>query len=355
MVPDFSPFKPGSTGRAHATSPAGQSQFQLARQAFGAVHSEDIAELLVAEFLTCSIQSGSHGNCIYVEADGVRLLIDAGVTAKCLRDRLEAIGRSPHDIDAVLITHEHSDHTRCLAVFQRKYGFPVYITPATHRVLRERMDEAESCRPQAAGSVGNHGSATGPTAFGTLWAYANETPRVNAIPRELARRRGQQRGGGGVVHFRAGESFTIGAVRIHAAPTPHDAVDGVVFVIEASGKRLGIFTDLGHPFHALGELLSGVDAAYLESNHDPDMLWNGVYPYYLKQRIAGPAGHLANNESADVLNRSATARLNWVALAHLSGENNTPDLALETHRQTVGESLPVTVAPRDCASSLMRV
>lgn len=302
----------------------------------------------MAEFLTCSIQSGSHGNCIYVEADGVRLLIDAGVSAKCLRERLAGIGRTPFDIDALLITHEHSDHTKSLAMFQRKFGVPVYITPATHTALGERIEPAEK------ETSGSRLQASG-TATGTLWAHADPAPRVNRVPRELERRRGQQRGGGGIVHFQAGESFSIGPVSIHTARTPHDAVDGVVFIIEAAGRRLGIFTDLGHPFRALGELLASVNAAYLESNHELDMLWNGDYPYYLKQRIAGPGGHLANHEAADTLAKSASSHLNWVALAHLSAENNSPELALEAHRRKVGAMLPVSIAPRERASAFMAV
>jgi phosphoribosyl 1,2-cyclic phosphodiesterase len=314
-----------------------------------------LVERPVGEFLTCSIQSGSHGNCIYVEADGVRLLIDAGVSARKMRLALEAIGRSPYEIDALLVTHEHIDHTTSLGIFQRKFGMPVYTTARTHAVLLRRgLTHVE---PEDCGSkIEDQRSKIAVSyAQGTLFDPPADGVRVNRIPRDLERRRGQQPGGGGVVHFRAGETFSIGPVRIHSVRTPHDAVDGVVFIIEASGRRLGVFTDLGHPFRQLGELLEAVDAAYLESNYDAIMLRDGRYPPQLKQRIAGPAGHLSNDESAGVLWKSLHSRMKWVALAHLSQENNTPELALDTHRRRVGAMAPLTLAPRDRASPLLAV
>jgi phosphoribosyl 1,2-cyclic phosphodiesterase len=157
-----------------------------------------------------------------------------------------------------------------------------------------------------------------------------------------------------VRHFHAGQSLSFGPVTVHTHPTPHDAADGVVYVVESRGKRLGIFTDLGHPFRGLAKLLASVDAAYLESNYDPVMLEEGPYPAFLKARIRGPGGHLSNEESAELVRR-CSGRHKWIALAHLSEQNNHPDLALETHRSILGNSQRLTVAGRYCVSELLRV
>ena len=126
--------------------------------------------------------------------------------------------------------------------------------------------------------------------------------------------------------------------RVETIPTPHDGVDGVSFIIDDGESRLGIFTDLGHVYEDLRSAFESVDAALIESNYDPDMLQNGPYPPHLKSRIAGPHGHISNIESAELIARHGT-RLRWVCLGHLSGENNTPDLALRTHRGFNGSTL----------------
>ncbi len=155
--------------------------------------------------------------------------------------------------------------------------------------------------------------------------------------------------------FRAGESICIDGVTVHTVPTPHDAVDTVSFIVEHDSRRLGIFTDLGHPFTLLAELLESVDAAYLESNYEVGMLEDGPYPEHLKRRIAGGGGHLSNKESADVLRRSVHRRMKWIALSHLSEENNTPETALETHRKAIGLDLPIHVASRYAVSRMWEV
>ena len=252
--------------------------------------------------ITFSIQSGSNGNCIYVEAGDKQLLFDAGVSGKRARERMAKHGRCPKDADAVFISHEHSDHIRNAGVFHRMFDVPVYVTPKTL--------QANQC---------NIGRLTD------------------------------------VRYFEAGDSICLDGVKVHTVPTPHDAVDTVSFIVEFDGRRLGIFTDLGHPFAMLQDLLESVDAAYLESNYDVDMLQRGPYPEYLKQRIAGSGGHLSNAESAAVLRRAAHRRLKWIALSHLSQENNTPETALETHRETVGRNLPFHVASRHEASQLLEL
>lgn len=248
---------------------------------------------------TFSIQSGSNGNCVYVEAGGKRLLFDAGVSGKVLRTRMAEHGRSPDDVDALFISHEHSDHVRCAGVFQRLFDLPIYMTHATHRATRCDLGRLQDVR-----------------------------------------------------YFNSGETIEFGPVRVHTVPTPHDAVDTVMFVVEFDGARLAILTDLGHAFKGLVDILEQVDAAYLESNYDPDMLETGPYPPHLKARIAGNGGHVSNVDSAQVVRKVASSRHKWIALSHLSEQNNQPELALATHREIVGATFPFDVSSRYAVSPL---
>ena len=255
--------------------------------------------------IAISLQSGSSGNCIYVEADGVKLLFDAGITGVQAEERLAAQGRNIRDVDALIISHDHGDHIRHAGVYQRKYGIPLYVTPATLA---------------AASSRSNLGKLTD------------------------------------VRSFRSCDKIRIKDALVHAVSTPHDGVDGSAFVVEAGAKRLGVMTDLGHVFKDLVHIVSSLDAVFLESNYDPAMLAAGPYPAYLKQRIKGPKGHLSNLEAAEVLCRAVGAqRLQWACLSHLSGENNHPDVALKTHREVAGGELTLYVADRYQASGIFTV
>ena len=254
--------------------------------------------------LTCSLQSGSNGNAIYVEHDGVRLLFDAGITARQAKLRLaQHGGRTPHGMDGIILSHDHSDHTRHAGVMARMFRIPLYCTELTYGVVRAQLGRVPDLR-----------------------------------------------------HFRAGEALTFGdgKLRVTTIPTPHDAADGVCFVVESAESRLGIFTDLGHPFLALHGALRTVDAAYLESNYDPQMLATGPYPEDLKRRIRGEHGHISNEEAAELL-AGCGRRFKWVALAHLSHENNHPDVALRTHRARLGPDFPLWVATRHSVSALQAV
>jgi phosphoribosyl 1,2-cyclic phosphodiesterase len=146
----------------------------------------------------------------------------------------------------------------------------------------------------------------------------------------------------------------LSGVTVYTIPTPHDAADGTAFIVEHDGKRLGIMTDLGHPFPELVRQIPTLDACYLESNYDPDMLANGPYPYHLQQRITGPRGHLSNMEAAELI-RASASKLRWAAIAHLSEENNDPHLALDTHRKHVGRMFPLRLASRYEVSEVMEL
>ena len=241
-----------------------------------------------------SLQSGSNGNCIYVETDGVKLLFDAGISGIQAKERLELHGRDVTSVDAVLISHDHVDHSRSMGIYHRKFGLPIYVTTETYRA-------ASRCK-------------------------LGKIEDIN--------------------HFSAGEVLRFGRVVVETISTPHDGVDGVVFVVDDGKHRLGVMTDLGHVFGELEAVIRSLDAVLLESNYDPDMLAGGPYPDWLKRRIEGPGGHISNPEAAELLRVASPKRMKWACLAHLSHDNNTPDLALETHRRIVGKRLPLFVATR---------
>jgi phosphoribosyl 1,2-cyclic phosphodiesterase len=252
-----------------------------------------------------SLQSGSNGNCYFVQAGQANLLVDAGISAHLARRRLAPLGFDATTIDAILISHEHHDHSRSMGVFQRQFRAPLFVTRKT---------------------------------------LAASPP--SACPGRTA----------DVRHFVAGETIRINDVQVHTVPTPHDSVDGVAFVVEHDNRRLGILSDLGHVFAGLRELLLSLDAAVIESNYDRRMLAEGPYPEHLKRRIRGPGGHLSNDEAADLIARATMfRRLQWACLCHLSAENNCPTRALQTHRQQVGGELPLYIAGRDAPSEVLGI
>ncbi len=251
-----------------------------------------------------SLQSGSNGNSIYVEAGNVRLLFDAGISGIQAQQRLAAHDRDIRDVDAVLISHDHSDHCRSLGIYQRKFGLPVYVTEKT-------LD-----------------AARGRNRLGKL---------------------------GEIRHFVAGDVVQFNDVVIETIATPHDGADGVAFVVDDGRRRFGLLTDLGHVFDGLGTAVGSLDAVLLESNYDPVLLKEGPYPEFLKERIAGLGGHLSNLECARLLGEAANRRLKWACLGHLSEHNNEPELALRTHRRILGDRMPLHVASRYVVSEVLEI
>lgn len=254
------------------------------------------------EIAAVSLQSGSSGNCIFVEAGGLRLLFDAGICGAAAERRLSSFGYDIRQVDALIISHDHADHILYAGVYQRKYGLPIYATAGTLSAASRR---------HALGSLKD------------------------------------------VSIFFAGATLRFGDVYVETVPTPHDGADGAAFVVDACGKRLGIMTDLGHVFKGLAEVMEGLDAVFIESNYEPSMLAAGPYPARLKDRIRGPAGHISNAESAELLR--ASRRLTWACLSHLSGRNNNPETALLRHRQIIQRALPLYVAGRSAATGVMRL
>ena len=242
-----------------------------------------------------SLQSGSNGNCFYVESGDTRLLFDAGISGKKAQERLAQHGREIRDVDALFISHDHSDHTKAMGIFRRKFGIPIYITPRTLAAVKRHQ-------------------------------------KIGKLER--------------VCLFTAGSSKSFGNVTVHTIPTPHDSVDGVAFVVEDKTHRVGILTDLGHAFEGLKEVLQSLDAVIIESNYDQEMLETGPYPAHLKRRIKGQGGHLSNKDSAILLKRFASERLKWACLCHLSEENNEPDRARAIHDEILDGKFPIHVASR---------
>ncbi len=252
--------------------------------------------------IAIALQSGSNGNCIYVETSGVRLLFDAGISGVTAEQRLASHGREIRDVDGVIISHDHADHAKFAGVYHRKYGLPLYVTEKT--------------------------------------LYAAERRCGLGLLRD-------------VEVFRTGNAITFGSVSVCTISTPHDGEDGAIFVVESGGKRLGIMTDLGHVFEGLSGAVASLDAVFMESNYDPAMLAAGPYPAFLKRRIEGPGGHISNIESAELL--GSAKRLRWACLSHLSEQNNDPGVALKTHHAVLGRSLRLYTASRYSSTGLLHV
>jgi len=221
-----------------------------------------------------SLGSGSEGNGLVVESGDTRVMIDCGFGVREAAARLARLGLEPSGLSAILVTHEHSDHVGGVPAFAARHGIPVWAT------------------------------------YGTLTAVS-------------ARFEGMTQ----VYGFDSHDHFAIDALEITPVPVPHDAREPVQYVIGDGARRLGVLTDLGVSTAHVEANLSGCDALVLECNHDLEMLASGDYPYPLKQRITGRLGHLHNEAAADILTRIDTSRLTHIIAAHLSKQNNQPELA----------------------------
>ena len=221
-----------------------------------------------------SLGSGSEGNGLVVEAGSTCVLIDCGFGVKDTVLRLARLGLEPSSLTAILVTHEHTDHIGGVPAFAARHDIPVWAT------------------------------------FGTL---AEVSLRFEGMAQ--------------VYGFDSHDHFAIGALEITPVPVPHDAREPVQYVIGDGARRIGVLTDLGISTAHVEASLSGCDALVLECNHDLAMLEHGGYPHSLKQRIAGRFGHLHNEAAAAILGRIDTSHLVHIIAAHLSRENNTPDLA----------------------------
>jgi phosphoribosyl 1,2-cyclic phosphodiesterase len=218
--------------------------------------------------------SGSSGNATLVEGRGTRILLDAGLGPRELAERLLSAGVDPSSVDAIFLSHEHSDHSRGAASFSRKWGVRIVGSRGTY----------------AAASLG-----------------ASEIAGFDVLD--------------------PGARRAIGSLTVHAVPIPHDAAEPMAFVVSSDGVSLGHATDLGHLGRSVVDAFGGCQAILVESNYDPGMLRDGAYPWSLKERILSPLGHLSNGDVARYLERDLPGVCETVVLAHLSRNNNHPEVA----------------------------
>lgn len=287
------------------------------------------------------LASGSKGNSTVVTGGRTRILVDAGLSCRELFRRMRQVGEDPETLDAIIITHEHSDHVTGLAVTARKLGIPVYFTEATHRAWmrwltpRKQMTYAqwrEQCIRQAAERQAEADAASEegePDETDQVETAAPDPPADLPQP-DSARppsRKEDPTWLPGVEYFQAGEPFAIGDLAVSPFTIPHDAADPVGFVFRADGVRMAFATDLGYIPPNVKAQLAGVDLLLLESNHDLEMLRDGPYPWQVKQRVLSRVGHLSNDAAAEYLANEYDGQAAYVILAHLSESNNLPELA----------------------------
>ena len=294
------------------------------------------------------LASGSKGNCTVVSGGHTRILVDCGLSCRELFRRMKLAGEEPETLDAVIVTHEHTDHINGLVVTARKLGIPVYFTEATHRAWmrwltpRRQMTYAqwiEQCRKQAAERQAELDATVEDCEHEELEA---ETQPIAVSPEPAGEPAPQSASDWppsrkedptwlpSVEYFQAGQPFEIGDIAVSPFTTPHDAADPVGFVFRAEGVRMGFATDLGYIPPNVKAQLQGVDLLLLESNHDLEMLRDGPYPWAVKQRVLSRVGHLSNEAAAEFLEKSYDGQAAYVILAHLSESNNLPELARVT-------------------------
>ena len=259
------------------------------------------------------LASGSSGNSIYLATDNTALLIDAGLSGKEIERRMKSIELNPEDISAILVTHEHGDHIKGAGVLSRRYNIPIYASAGTWKASKKKLGKISK-----------------------------------GFERTIE------------------DSWQLGDFDITSFPIPHDAAEPVGYVISDGEVNFGLATDIGYITDDLYDHLKDLDCILLEANHDIDLLREGSYPGMLKRRIRGNEGHLSNDETAELLpellkeNKKSSCPV--VLLSHLSAENNRPELAYLTVKNSVcsagyqiGKDLILKCAPRDEASEVYNI
>lgn len=260
----------------------------------------------------CSLASGSSGNCQYISGKSGKLLLDAGLSGKYIKTALEKLDVDIQAVDGILVTHEHSDHIQGIGVLQRKYGLKIYANEKTFKAMGSKIGDVDLKQ---------------------------------------------------VVLFDNYKPFAVKDLWVEPYSISHDASDPVAYCIRTDDASIGIATDLGHMDMILLQALKEMDFVVLESNHSVEMLKAGKYPYYLKQRILSEVGHLSNDTCGFTVTQLVQdGRVQSVLLAHLSKENNVPELAYETVKSItqeagikVGDDIVLDMTYRDRISGYYRV
>ena len=246
----------------------------------------------------CNLFSGSTGNCTYIASENTKILIDAGVSCSRISKALAELDTSLDEIDAILITHEHSDHTKGLSVITKKHHIPIYTSPKTWQMM-DNLQIEDSCK----------------------------------------------------LIFTPNEDFEIGNFKIFPFSIPHDAIDPCGFSVFGEDKKITVATDIGHLTKEIVSYMEESNILLLESNYDTETLKCGSYPYSLKKRILGEKGHLSNDLASKAVCYLCQKGVNNIILGHLSKENNFPELAYQTVINELNASnlcCNLTVANRDC-------
>lgn len=249
---------------------------------------------------TCSLNSGSNGNCYYVGSKHEAVLIDAGLTCKEIERRMKTAELDIELVKAVFISHEHSDHIKGIETLSNKYQIPVYITPGTYNNGKLKID--------------------------------------NKL----------------VYNFNTQETINIGSLYVSAFSKKHDANDPHSFTISGNGVTIGVFTDIGEVCSNTIKNFSICNAVFLESNYDEGLLENGNYPYFLKNRIRGGNGHLSNSQALELFVKFKPEFMSHIFLSHLSKDNNCPILATEMFQKFAG-NVNISVASRNCCTEVFSI
>jgi phosphoribosyl 1,2-cyclic phosphodiesterase len=253
-------------------------------------------------FRLCSLASGSSGNCIYVGSESSGILVDCGVSGKEILENLKNIGVCTSSIKGIVVTHEHSDHTKGVGIISRKLNIPVYANSGT-------------------------------------WQGMSDC--IGAIKSE------------NIKYFETGIGFNIDEIEVKPYSIPHDAADPVGYSFTHANKKVCIATDLGYFSQEVKDNIQKSDMVLLEANHDIEMLKVSSYPYFLKRRILSNVGHLSNEAAGNAVLELLHSGVKKILLGHLSKENNFPELAyqtvkniLESNKVVIGKDIELEVAPR---------
>lgn len=258
----------------------------------------------------CSLYSGSTGNCLLVQDDQTKILVDAGVSGKKIVEALASLQIDMSQISAILVTHEHNDHIKSIGTLSKKYNIPVFANRETWQAMPKEKNKI---------------------ALDNQHIY---------IPYEV---------------------FDIHSLKIGAFQVPHDAANPCGFCIKSGDKKISIATDLGHITPQIMRCLKNSSFLLLESNYDPEVLRCSKYPYALKTRINGPKGHLPNYLAGQILSKLVDSGLQSAMLGHLSKENNFPELAYQTVMNELIQnhykenSINLSVASRNEPSKLIEI
>jgi len=253
-------------------------------------------------FCVCPLASGSKGNSLFVSCCNTSFLVDAGLSGIEVQRRLNAVEANPEGLCAIIITHEHTDHVKGAGILSRRFDIPVYITKKTYQAAKN-LGKIEDLR-----------------------------------------------------FFECGTPFHLDQIQVNPFSISHDASDPAGFALEYKDHKIGIATDLGIATNLVKDHLKNSDILYLESNHDPDMLVNGPYPWHLKQRIKSRTGHLSNMDARNLVSELKTDTLKHVILAHLSEENNCPEKAFnEVAKSLNGSNIELHVATPHKAGKIIKL